>query len=274
MTAVRRTKQWVALWKRYARLGLRLGALAGDRRSRWLLAYLGATTLFRSGSTLMLKPVAVRVRLGRGIYPVRLQTRTELNVLYEVGLDDEYGTADDIQANTIVDLGAHVGLATLRLLSAHPNARVIAVEADPALIPRLRKNVAGLPVTVVHAAVCNREGEQVFYRSDRSSWGNSLDRTLPYQTAVRVPALSLSSLLESEGVERVDLLKVDVEGAEWDILDRGAPMQVAAIVGEIHSRNSNTPEHLIERLSESMDVRSQWVAPGQATFIATRRSGG
>jgi predicted O-methyltransferase YrrM len=77
---------------------------------------------------------------------VGLETRTELDTLYEIGIEDEYRPAHRIPATTIVDLGASVGLVTLRLLSSHPDATVLAVEADPALLPRLRANVADLPV--------------------------------------------------------------------------------------------------------------------------------
>jgi FkbM family methyltransferase len=148
---------------------------------------------------------------------------------------------------------------------------VIAVEADPALIPRLRANVAGFPVTVIHAAICGTTGERVFYRSDMDSWGSSLDQTLPSQTPVVVPALSLDDLLEQSELDRVDLLKLDVEGAEWEIFEAGARCRIAAIVGEVHERGANTPERFIELLAESMRVETITAEPGRATFLALGR---
>jgi FkbM family methyltransferase len=258
------------LWLRYLALGWRLRRLAADRRSRWLLPYLGATTLARSSRRAFDRPIAVRIRFQTTTYEVRLKTRTELDVLQEIGIEDEYRPADRIQAETIVDLGASVGLATLRLLASHPGARAIAVEADPELIPRLRANVAGLPVTVVHAAIGSDSGERTFYRSDMDSWASSLDRTLPSQTPVLVPALSLDELLDREGLERIDLLKLDVEGAEWEILEEGLGPGIAAVVGEVHERGAGTPDIFIDRLAESMRVETISAEPGRATFLATR----
>ena len=261
---------WIALWFRYVKLGWALRRLAADRRSAVALVYLGATTLFRSNPRLDLGPVRVRLRLGSATYQVALQTRTELDILEEVGLEDEYRPADAIPAGTIVDLGASVGLATLRLLSSHPTARVVAVEADPVLIPRLRENVSDLPVTVVHAAIAAGAGERQFYRSDMDSWGNSLENTSSRQTPVTVPAVSLTELLDAHGIDDVDLLKLDVEGAEWEIFDGPVDPRVAAIVGEVHGREEKTPASFIHRLGDSMDVETISADEHQATFIAKR----
>lgn len=264
---------WARIFRRYVRLGLRLREIAGDQRSRLLLAYLGATTIFRSKRFGLPGSVRLRVRLGGVVYPVRLKTMSELDVLREIGVDDEYGSADDIPAETIVDLGANVGLATLRLLASHPGARVIAVEADPALVPRLRRNVAGLPVKVVHAAVCGETGERVLYTSRSSSWGNSLSPSGDTQSEVRVPAITFDDLLASNGIEHVDLLKLDVEGAEWEIVRGEVPSAVEAVVGEAHDTRDGTAQEFIERVAASMEVATTWVGDGQATFVGRRGAG-
>jgi FkbM family methyltransferase len=262
---------WLRLWLRYVRLGWRLRSLAVGQRSRLLLLYLGATTLLRSHPRLLSKPVRLNIRLGGVVYEVALRTRTELNTLYEIGVEDEYRPADAVPAEVLVDLGASIGLATLRLLASHPGAQVIAVEADPELIPRLSTNVADLPVTVVHAAVSGSTGSRVFYRSDMNSWGNSLEMTNPDKTAVMVPSLSFDDLLDEVGIDRVQLLKLDVEGAEWEIFDGDVSARVDAIIGEIHGRPGRDPDVFIDRLARSMRVETISAEPGRATFLATRR---
>jgi FkbM family methyltransferase len=267
--ARRGTREWV----RHAGVGFRLGKVAANPRSRVALAYLGLTAVFRSRGFWRGGPVPVDIVLGGKRYPVRLHTRTELDVLEEVGIDDEYGSTDEIAAKTIVDLGAHVGLATLRLLAKRPGAKAIAVEADPVLIPRLRENLAGLPVEIVHAAIGPDVGERDFYRSDISSWGNSLEKQEWFQDAVKVPTTTLDALLDAQGIEAVDLLKVDIEGAEWELFAADPQARAKAIVGEVHARKGRAPHELVDRLATVMQVRMISDEPWGATFVATRGPG-
>jgi FkbM family methyltransferase len=255
---------------RYASMGLRLGRVAADRRSRALLGLLGFTALVKQRSRWCNVGVAVRVRMMDRVYPIQLAGRVDLEVLHEIAVEDEYGVADAIDATVIVDLGAHIGLATLRLLAHRPNARVIAVEADPVLLPRLRANVRGLPVTVVHAAVCAQSGERTFYRSDASSWGNSLVRAEPGQEARTVPACTLSELLDEHDIAVADLVKLDIEGAEWDVLRHGVPARVRALVGELHAHDGRTPDELVATLERSMTVTVIRGDAKRMVFVARR----
>lgn len=261
----------IHLWLQYARMGLGVGRVAVDLRSRLLLAFLGATTLWRSGSGRLRGPIRVRVRLGQKPFEVLLQTRTEIAVLGEIALGDIYADADEIPAREIIDLGANVGLATLRLLATHPEARVVAVEADPKLAARLRENVKGLPVTVVNAAIAAESGERTFYRSDSAAWANSFDLVDPVQSPMRVSALSLADLVSSQDVKSVDLLKIDVEGAEWEVFGNGVPAGVRAIVGEVHANRGRTLEEFFALISPEMTFTSKADHERQASFVAIRK---
>jgi FkbM family methyltransferase len=195
--------------------------------------------------------------------------RTELDVLYEVALKGEYQLPPDVEPATIVDLGAHVGLATLYFAAHYPRARVVAVEADPELIPRLAQNAPG--AEIVHAAIGRIDGVRTFYRADDTTWGNSVDRTLPWQTPVTVPAMTLEGVLDRRGIERVDLLKVDIEGAEWEVFANGVPDRVNAIIGELHFHAGRHPRELLERIAESMIVHEGRSDDKRIVFRAARR---
>ena len=256
---------------RYLRMGLRLGRLAADRRSRVRLGWLGATVLLKQRTRWRHREQRVRVRIHGRTFTLHLAARTDLEVLGEIALEDEYGATDDVQAQTIVDLGAHIGLATLRLLAQRPGAHVVAVEADPRLVGRLRRNVASLPVTVVHAAVAGTSGSRTLYRSDDSAWGNALRRTLPWQQGIDVPALSLEDLFDQLALVHVDLLKVDVEGAEWELFADGVPACVAAVAGEVHAYEGSHPVELLARIEQQMELTTGRVDAERAVFVARRR---
>ena len=119
---------------------------------------------------------------------------------------------------TVLDIGAHVGLHTLRLsrrVGAH--GRVIALEPSPAAAGLLRRHLdwnGGANVTVVQAAVDAAAGEVDFvYRPDPfdpGGFANSLAYDISGRTA-RVRTLAIDDLCEGLAP---DLIKIDVEGYE------------------------------------------------------------
>jgi FkbM family methyltransferase len=136
----------------------------------------------------------------------------------------------------ILDCGANVGLASLFFLRLYPDARITAFEADPALFAildaNLQANGAG-SVEARHAALWTSTGTVTFQCEGSDS---GMISALPGAVAGRaqtVPSLRLCDVLE-EGA--VDLLKLDIEGAEDVVLADCEPAlhRVRAIVMDLH----------------------------------------
>jgi FkbM family methyltransferase len=128
---------------------------------------------------------------------------------------------------TCLDVGANVGYYTLHFAKrVGPRGRVFAFEPDPRNAARLRRNIAlnGFDsfASVMEAAVSDRDGRATLHRSEdaHSGWG-SLTAHVRETSAVEVPVTTLDSFLRAERLDRVHLLKVDVEGSEIELL-RGA----------------------------------------------------
>ena len=139
-------------------------------------------------------------------------------------------------APRILDCGANVGLASLFFHRAYPEARITAFEADPALFAildaNLRANGAG-SVEARHAALWTSTGALTFQCEGSDS---GMIGTLPGAVdgrATTVPSLRLRDVLD-EGP--VDLLKLDIEGAEDDVLADCEPVlhRVKALVMDLH----------------------------------------
>ena len=115
------------------------------------------------------------------------------------------------EISTVVDLGGYTGLTTLYFLDRYPNARIVAVEPDPTNCACLRRNIEGTSasVEVVQACIANKSGT-VRFRTEGPSWG----RSITSEDGMEVPCLTITELLQMHGLETVDLLKMDIEGAE------------------------------------------------------------
>lgn len=124
-----------------------------------------------------------------------------------------------------IDVGANVGgYALFVAAQAGPEARILAVEPQPVIFERLAYNIAqnpGCPVKALPCALADREGTMTLF-VDAENHGESSVKILGWTgetgQSVSVPARTLLSLLAEEGLERIDALKIDIEGAEDIVL--------------------------------------------------------
>jgi FkbM family methyltransferase len=156
------------------------------------------------------------------------------------------GVQLSVPRGLVVDAGAHVGLFALRV-SPHAR-RVIALEADATNWVRLSSNLARNHVGNVeakHMALWSSTGEIGFTEGPQTGGGS-----VAAEGEHRVRATSLQTLVDEYG--DIGLLKLDVEGAEWEIFEH-APWstmrRIDAIVAELHpSRGPEQADALAERL--------------------------
>ena len=137
-----------------------------------------------------------------------------------------------LEYRSVIDGGANRGSFTDAFLQLHRPERLVLVEAIPELAEKLRERYAGKPgISVVSAALSDSNGEAQFEinRSDASSSLLPIDprnskwfsRDLRIARTVSVPTMTLPALMEEQGLRTVDLLKLDLQGAEHLVLTGG-----------------------------------------------------
>lgn len=158
---------------------------------------------------------------------------------HDIFVDDALEYRADSAAPRILDCGANVGLASLYFKRRCPSARITAYEADPALFESLRANLdanrAG-DVETIHAALWTTDGRVTFQADGSESGMISTLSGAGAGTAVDVPSLRLRDLIEGDANGHIDLLKLDIEGAEDAVLADCEPVlaRVRAIVLDLH----------------------------------------
>lgn len=113
-----------------------------------------------------------------------------------------------------LDVGAHLGSVTAAVRYHNPGAKVIAVEAMPDKVNALRRKFPG--VEVIHCAAGDSTGEVEFFVRPAATGYSSLIPSTG-SIAIRVPSKRLDDVV----LDRIDVMKIDVEGAELGVL-RGA----------------------------------------------------
>jgi FkbM family methyltransferase len=210
----------------------------------------------------------VRVRLREGDFTIA--DISEWLVLVEIFVDDAYPRAAlPPAAKTIIDAGANIG-ATVRLFRRlYPDARIVALEPDPLTFELCRLNVAADPnVSLRQGAIAGSEGTLRLARLRGESWGTSIAANGDGFTAA---ATTLDALLRETGP--VDLLKLDIEGAEWEVLRASTHLdQVGWIVGELHSEAGVDKKTFFELLAPKFEIVLDAVASdGKGNFALRRR---
>jgi FkbM family methyltransferase len=125
-----------------------------------------------------------------------------------------YAFRSERAAPFVVDGGANMGMFTLATLREHPGARIVAFEPDPAIFAILRENLelnGARGVTVVNAALGAIDGEMSFAPDGQAGGALAAGPLL-----VRVERLSRYL------GEEVDFLKLNIEGAELDVIREAA----------------------------------------------------
>jgi FkbM family methyltransferase len=187
-----------------------------------------------------------------------------LSAYEEIFVDEDYRFVADRPDPVILDCGANVGLSVLYFKRLYPDARITAFEPDPHLFALLSRNVEAARlqnVSLEAKAVWTQAGSLEFWMhgglSGRLAGGAS------GEGIVKVDTIRLRDRLDGP----IDLLKMDIEGAEVDVLADCADRLtvVRSLVLEYHSAISG-PQRLAELLEIlrgagfRYHVKESWVA--------------
>lgn len=167
----------------------------------------------------------VRTDLGFDLRPGTGRPVPDREIVREVFLErvyDRHGCAPE-RGQTVVDVGAHVGLYACRAARrVGDSGSVYALEAHSENFDRLRRHVALNDLGNVHverAAVGGRAERRDLGVSRTNVGGHSIAHPVPDGRVEPVPGTTLPAILDEHGLDTVDVLKLDVEGAEYEILE-------------------------------------------------------
>lgn len=209
-------------------------AAASKQWPRILMGYVGATKLsypyrfeFNNGDTLI------------------LDTFHDLVTLWVIFFRNEYVVEPNDRR--IIDVGANIGAFTLYAARLAPRATIIALEPFPSTFERLDRtlvlNRLKERVLPMQTALSAQSG----YRAMDDSPGPSQSRGLLQPEAsggMAVSSLSLEDLLDAQGFNEVDLVKLDIEGGEHEVVLSATPdalRRIRRIVLEYHPNRPKFP---------------------------------
>ena len=185
----------------------------------------------------------------------RLEIIDSLSFRYmydQIWIRDAYRFRTRSRAPVVIDAGANIGLATIRVKEQYPEARVLAFEPDPRAFGALRRNVStfGLKDVELFNMAAWVDSGLVTFRPDGADGGRITSSNSSGDT-IEVPCVRLREAI----VQRIGLLKLDVEGAETrllgDIHDRLGLVENLFVEYHSYAGSGQTLHTVLEILSDA-----------------------
>jgi FkbM family methyltransferase len=181
----------------------------------------------------------ISVRLPRLAHPLWVRPGSaDAATFDEVFVAHEYDLPlGDFAPRHILDLGANVGYASVLFATRWPDASILAVEPEARNVVLLKRNTGAYPrINALHAAVWSRPVRVSVANPEDDA--NAFQMVESTDDGAGIAAFTIPQFIERLECAQLDLLKMDVEGAEAEIL-RGAGEwldRVNVMVIELHDR--------------------------------------
>jgi FkbM family methyltransferase len=159
--------------------------------------------------------VAVRIRATRRVIRAR-RGSSDLRVVLQVYAKGEIDPPVPVEAARILDAGSNVGITVGAFMDRFPDARILALEPDPENIAAFRENITDDRVLLVEAGLWDADGTLNIANPESASWARQVEASTEAHPGT-IAAHTLDTLAARAGVDRFDILKIDIEGAETRI---------------------------------------------------------
>jgi FkbM family methyltransferase len=193
---------------------------------------------------------SVDVAINSSAFVIRCRPRTsDLPVLFDTFQGLYHLPPHQLPENaTILDLGANIGCTILHFISLFPTARIIGVEMDQENYALAEFNLRGFldQFTLIHAAVWVEDCEVSY--GGQEAWGFHVVQN----GHNRIQAVTIQTIMAEHNIDQIDYLKMDVEGAEQNLLTTKAEwlLKTNAIKIEVHDNDAAIPT-FIEKLTQA-----------------------
>lgn len=143
----------------------------------------------------------------------------DVEILRQIFVSQEYALPADIEPGRkfIIDAGAHCGFATIFFAHKYPDAHIISIEPNPDNFKLLEKNTYNLSnVKIMNSALLG-ESKSISANSSHNSFASFYVKE---ESGSGIESVTVFDLLNESQFDQIDILKVDIEGAEKEVFEK------------------------------------------------------
>jgi FkbM family methyltransferase len=198
-------------------------------------------------------------------HKIYLRTASSDYAIYrQIFIEKQYEYSLKQDPKIIIDCGANIGLASVYFANKYPSAKIIAIEPETSNFELLVANTKNYPnVHCLKNGIWHKKTNLHIYDAGMGSW-NFVTNEVDYENENTISAISLTDIMVMFKIERIDILKMDIEGSEKEVFDNYDEAwlnNTDLVIIETHDRmKKGTAKSFFTAISSfnySMDVRGE-----------------
>ena len=195
---------------------------------------------------------------------------SDMSLIYEILLKPrkkaEYFFPKELEPKVILDIGGNIGITSIFLSTLFPKAKIYTFEPIKENFDLLKKNIQKYKkITAFNVGLASKNGSFKVYLSDNPenfggaslySEGDGNDIESFSECEVK----NINEFLKDHDIDSIDLIKIDTEGAEFEILstlNKNLLKKVSWITGELHGNNDFKLLDYLHRIGFSISLKKQ-----------------
>ena len=208
--------------------------------------------------------VLITVKRPEIMFPFYLRCRTsDIQTFEQVFVRQDYDFKVEKCPKIIVDAGANIGLASIYFANKYSESKIVAIEPEISNYEMLQMNVTPYSnVIPLNAALWDKNeevsvvdpgfGKWAFMIQGETSQGESLG-----VMCHKVCGMTVDKIMEDNGLQKIDILKIDIEGAEREIFRDSSSWieKVDALIVELHENRKSGCNRSFSNVSKGFDVK-------------------
>lgn len=183
---------------------------------------------------------------------IKLRTRsTDLQAFVNVWIINEYRIKgfEILENNVIIDIGGHIGLFALYASIISPNGKIISIEPYPPNFLLLKENITNNNlnnIIFINKAVTDSNKNIELFIDTCDDAAHSIYSN--GKNSIRIDGITLEEIIIKNKISKCDMLKMDCEGAEYEIL-KNLPLEYFKKIDKIIMEY-----HMVDRFPEKLEV--------------------
>jgi FkbM family methyltransferase len=199
-----------------------------------------------------------------------VKSMADIGVINEIFIKGDY-KYDFGNLNNIVDVGSNIGASAVFFAINNPNSKIYCFEPDPNNFELLKLNTKKFPcIKIYNKAISFEKGFIELNIGNSTSLSSSVYKRDILDKSVKIEALSLKDILEIEKIEKIDLLKMDIEGYEWDIFSKNKVEKIDNFVVEFHEDLNGHSVEEFEKIFENFKIERKFLHKSRYILIGRK----